>query len=388
MKKFRLVVWLVLSLVLLPAAAGQAELSSQREEPLSTLDLSTVQRYSEQLDAEIKVAVPSLDFKGMVTRLVKGDVSWKPEEILKELFSLLFKEVVANFSLLGKLIVLAVICAVLQNMLSAFDRGSTSRLAHAVTYLVLVTIAISSFALAVNAGREVVDNMVNFMQALLPVLLTLLVTVGGVTSAAIMSPALLTVLALFGTMIKDFILPLLLFAAILGIMSNLTDRINVSNLAGLLNSVAMGALGVFTTVFLGILALQGVAGAVGDSLTIRTAKFATDAFIPVVGGMFSDALEAVVGTSLLIKNAVGIAGMVLIAAAMVTPLLKIITLAFIYKLSGALIQPIGDGQMVGCLNDLSKSLFLIFSAVATAGLLFFFSIAIVVGVGNITVMLR
>jgi len=388
MKKYRLAVCLALCLFLLPAAAGQAEISSRPQDPVSTLDLSSVQRYADQMEAEIKVAVPGLDFREMVTRLVKGDPGWKPEEILRELFRLLFKEIVANFSLLGKLIVLTVICAVLQNLLAAFERGSTGRLAHAVTYLVLVTIAIGSFTLAVKAGREVVESMVGFMQALLPILLTMLVAVGGVTSAAIMSPALLTAMALFGSLIKDFILPLLLFGAVLGIMSNLTDRINVSNLAGLLNSVAMGALGVFTTLFLGILGLQGVAGAVGDSLTIRTAKFAADAFIPVVGGMFSDALEAVVGTSLLIKNAVGIAGMALIAAAMVTPLLKIITLAFIYRLSGALIQPIGDGQMVGCLNDLSKSLLLVFAAVATAGLLFFFSIAIVVGVGNITVMLR
>ncbi|MCL6639308.1 MAG: stage III sporulation protein AE [Firmicutes bacterium] len=379
---------MLICLVLMPAGAGQAGLPAAGEEQLSTLDLTGVQRYVDQLDAEIKVAVPTLDFKETVARLARGEIHWRPEDIFRELLRQLFKEVVANFSLLGKLIVLAVVCAVLQNMLSAFERGSTGRLAHAVTYLALVTIALGSFTLAVNTGRQVVDGMVNFMQALLPVLLTMLVAVGGVTSAAVMSPVLLTALALFGTLIKNFILPLLLFAAVLGIMSNLTDRINVSNLAGLFNSVAMGTLGVATTIFTGILALQGVAGAVGDSLTIRTAKFATDAFIPVVGGVFSDALEAVVGTSLLIKNAVGIAGMAIIAAAMVTPLLKIITLSFIYKLSGALIQPIGDGQTAGCLNDLGKSLLLVFAAVATAGLLFFFSVAIVVGVGNITVMLR
>lgn len=144
----------------------------------------------------------------------------------------------------------------------------------------------------------------------------------------------------------------------------------------------------FSTIFLGILTIQGVAGAVGDSVTFKTAKFGVDAFVPVVGGVLSDALAAVVSSSLLIKNAVGIAGVAVICTIMLIPLLKIITLAFIYKLAGALIQPLGDGQMVSCLNSLGNNLLLIFAAVATVGLLFFFVITIVVGVANITVMLR
>jgi len=150
----------------------------------------------------------------------------------------------------------------------------------------------------------------------------------------------------------------------------------------------MGLLGAMSTIFLGILSIQGVAGAVGDSVVLRTAKFATDAFVPVVGGMFSDALEAIVSSSLLIKNAVGIAGVAVVLAIMLTPLLKILCLALIYKLASAIIQPVENGQMVDCLNDLGNSLLAVFAVVATAGLLFFFTLTIVVAVGNLTVMLR
>lgn len=370
-----------------PAQAGQA-VAAGPDGQVSSPDLNAVQEYIERLDTEIKGSVPQLNFKDMVTRLAKGELDWKPAEIFKNLLKQLFKEVVANFDLLGKLVILAVICAVLQNLISSFEKSTAGQLTYSITYLVLISIAIGSFSLAVNAGREVVDTMVTFMQALLPVLLTLLVAVGGVASAAIFSPVILTTLGIFGTLIKNVILPLLFFVAILGIVSNLSERFKVSNLADLLKGVAMGLMGVFSTIFLGVLAIQGVAGAVGDSVTFRTAKFSVDAFVPVVGGMLSDALEAVVSSSLLIKNAVGIAGVAVIGTVMVVPLLKIITLAFIYKLAGALIQPISDGQMVGCLNGLGNNLLLIFAAVATVGLLFFFAITIVVGVGNITVMLR
>lgn len=383
--------WALLCLMLLLsptpvlAAVGAPE---EAEQELSALDMSAVESFVNRLDSEIEGTVPGLNFKEMVVKLAKRDVDWKPADIFKELMTYLFREVVANSALLGKLVILAVICAVLQNLTAAFDKGTTGQLTYTVAYLVLVTIAIGSFALAVNTGREVVDKMVGFMQALLPLLLTLLVAVGGVASAAIFHPIILASLTVIGTVIKNIILPLIFFAAVLGIVSNLSPKFKVSKLAGLMKNTAMALMGLFSTVFLGLLAIQGVAGAVGDGVAFRTAKFATDAFIPVVGGMFSDALEAVISSSLLIKNAVGIAGVLVVLFIAALPLLKIVSLAFIYKLAGAIIQPVGDGQMVDCLNDLGNSLLTVFAAVATVTLLFFFAITIVVGVGNLTVMLR
>lgn len=375
-----------LLIVVLPvtSAAQVVDETADKNSP----DLDTVQEYIDSLNNEIKRSLPQFDFKETVNRLIRGELEWKPADIFKNIGGMIFKEVVANFDLLGKLVILAVICAVLQNLVSSFEKGTTGQLTYSITYLALVTIAIGSFSIAVNAGREVVNTMVTIMQALTPVLLTLLVAVGGVASATIFSPVILATLGIFGTLIKNVVLPLLFFVAILGIVGNISDRFKVSNLADLLKTAAMGIMGIFSTIFLGVLAIQGVAGAVGDSVTFKTAKFSVDTFVPVVGGVLSDALEAVVSSSLLIKNALGIAGIAVIGTALIVPLIKIFTMAFIYKLAGALIQPLGEGQIVSCLNDLGNSLFLIFAAVATAGLLFFFTITIVVGAGNIAVMLR
>lgn len=355
---------------------------------LPGLSFDEIDRYIGQLDDEIKSVSPDVDFKQLVYKIARNEVSFSPGDIAKKLASYIFMEVVANSALLGKLVLLAIICAVLQNLTAAFEKGSTGQLTYMVTYLVMVALAIGSFTLAVNSGREVVDRMVAFMQVILPVLLTLLVAVGGFTAAAIYQPVVFISIALIATIIKNIVLPLLLFSAVLVLVSNLSSKFKVSNLAGLIKNVAMGILGVMSTIFLGVLSIQGVAGAVGDSVVLRTAKFATDAFVPVVGGMFSDALEAIVSSSLLIKNAVGIAGVVVVLSIMLMPLLKILCIALIYKLAGAMIQPVEEGQVAGCLNDLGNSLLSVFAVVATAGLLFFFTLAIVVAVGNITVMLR
>ncbi|OAT86538.1 stage III sporulation protein AE [Desulfotomaculum copahuensis] len=372
----------------LAAPADASASGSAAGEVDKVLNMSGVQDYVNRLDGEINSAVPGLSFKDLLVKLAQRDVHWQPADVFHYVLVYLFKEVVANAALLGKLVILAMICVVLQNLTAAFDRGTTGQLTQTVTFLMLVTIAVGSFALAVNTGRDVVDKMVGFMQALLPVLLTLLVALGGVASAAVFHPVLLGGLTLIGTLIKNIVLPLVFFAAVLGLVSNLSPRFKISNLAGLLKTAAMGLLGIFGTVFLGLLAVQGVAGAVGDGVVLRTAKFSLDAFVPVVGGMFSDALEAVISSALLIKNAAGLAGVVAIFAIMALPLIKLISLALIYKLAGALVQPVGDAPVVDCLNDLGNSVITVFAVVATVGLLFFFAIAIVVAMGNLTVMLR
>ncbi|GAB6156889.1 stage III sporulation protein AE [Desulfotomaculum varum] len=386
------IIWtlLFLSMLLYPAPLQAApELpAANAADQLNELDTGKLEEFVEHLNTEIQGAVPELHFKELVVQLLKGNLNWQATDLLTGLFKLFFKEVVANASLLGKLVVLAVICAVLQNLMASFAKGTTGQLAYAVSYMALISLAVGTFTLAVNTGREAVDNMVHFMQALLPLLLTLLAAMGGIASTAIFHPVIFGSITAISTIIKTIVFPLIFFSAVLTILSNLSEKFQVSRLADLMKTLALSVLGLCSTVFLGLLAIKGVAGSVTDGVAIRTAKFATDAFIPVVGGMFSDALDAVVGSSLLIKNALGMAGVIIIFFLTALPMLKIFAVAFVYKLAGALIQPVGDKQMAECLTALGKSLITVFAAVATVGLLFFFALAIVVGMGDLMTMLR
>jgi len=385
---FLLALYIGLTLALPLAAWAASNIAGEVDEQAGKLDMGEIQQFVNRMDHDLQSALPETDFKALVIGLATGQISMQPTEIFNRFINYIFRELVANSELLGKLVVLAVICAVLTNITGAFEKGTTGQLTHMVAYLVLVTIAVGSFGMAIQLARGVVDNMVTFMQALLPLLLTLLVAVGGIASAAIFHPIIFLTIATVGTVIKNVVLPLIFFATVLEIVSGLSEHFQVSKLAGLLKTVAMSVMGLMSTIFIGVMALQGVAGAVADSVTFRTAKFATRTFIPVVGGVFSDALEAVIRSSLLMKNAVGIAGVLVIIMLLVIPLVKIVTMAFIYKFAGAVIQPVGEEKISNCLNTLGGSLLTVFAAVAMVGLLFFFSLAIVVGMGNITVMLH
>jgi len=352
------------------------------------LDFSEIERYIEKVDEDLKQHLPELHLQQVYQNIKKGEFSFSIRELFFGLLRFFFKEVVANSGLLTRLVVLAVAGAVLANLQGAFDKGNIATLGHGVIYLVLITIALGSFSVAINTGKNAINDMVGFLYALMPLLLTLLAAMGGVTSAALIHPAMLMMLGIVTTLIKTVVFPLIYFMAILNIVSYISPNFKVNRLAGLFKDLSLGLMGIVLTVFVGFLGMQGLAGSVADGLTIKAAKFATGAFIPVVGKSLADALDTVIGTSLILKNGIGIFGVMVIFLICTIPAVKIFAMALIYRLVAAVIQPFGDNQLAEALHTLANVLILVFAAVAGVGLMFFFVLTITIGTGNITMMFR
>lgn len=351
-------------------------------------NITDLQQILDVINNDLGEYIPRIEIRAFVGKILKGEEIIKLQDIVMGITKYFFKEVVANWRILGQIIVLATIYAILNNLKSAFENNVIGKLAYNVCYLVIITITIKSFIIAINLGKSAVDTMVTFMQALLPVLLGILIAMGGVTTSAFFHPILLGSVGFIGTIIKSVILPLIFFSAVLAIVNNLSSKVQVTRLAGLLKQSAIVILGFILTAFVGIISIQGVAASTVDGITIRTAKFAVDKFIPIVGGFLSDAVDTVIGYSLLLKNSVGVIGSIAIFIICLTPMIKIIALIAIYKLCSAIVEPIAQNQLADCLNYMSNSLVLVFATVSAVAIMFFITITIIVGAGNITMMIR
>src|SRR5690606_21085275 len=140
----------------------------------------------------------------------------------------------------------------------------------------------------------------------------------------------------------------------------------------------MGILGVFLTIFLGVISVQGSASAIQDGVAMKTAKFITGNFIPVVGRTFTDATDTILSASLLLKNTIGIVGLCIVLFIALFPAIKVLALARIYRITAALLQPVGDGPVISALNTLSNYILLFLASLLTSPLLFFLAILIVI----------
>ena len=144
--------------------------------------------------------------------------------------------------------------------------------------IVIIIMAVKSFRESMSIGTATIDKMSGFMQALLPTLLSLLAAVGGISSSAVFQPLIFTLITLITTFIKVFVMQLVLFSAVLSILNNLSESVNISRLATLLKQIAVGAMGLVLTAFSGVLAVQGIASVSIDGATVKTAKFAVFCF--------------------------------------------------------------------------------------------------------------
>ncbi|KPB03902.1 stage III sporulation protein AE [Bacillus sp. CHD6a] len=390
MKLILAIIAAMLILLFIPFEIVQASPSSPSElvtEQIEGIDVEEIKVYWEEVMEEYGGFLPESQ-KGSFMEFVKGDKSFSLEEWSKGFLKYLFHELLANGKLLGSLILLTIFSMFLQTLQNAFEQKTVSKVAYSVVFMVLIIIALNSFHIVISYTLEAITAMTGFIIALVPLLIALIASSGGLVSAAFFHPIILFLMNTSGLLIQYVVLPLLFLSAILSIVSTLSEHYKVTQLAQLLRNVSIGILGIYLTVFLGVISVQGATAAVTDGIAIRTAKFVTGNFIPVIGRMFTDATDTVITASVLLKNTVGILGVATLILLAAFPAVKILSIAIIYKLAAALLQPLGGGTVIKCLDIISKSIIYIFAALAIVSFMFFLSITVIIAAGNITVMVR
>jgi stage III sporulation protein AE len=354
---------------------------------LKTMDLTELKQYWEDVQNKYGGFLPESQ-KGSLYDFVKGEKTFSFKDWGKGIVKFLFHEFVVNGKLLGSLILLTIFSMFLQSMQNAFENSTISKVAYSIVYMVLVILVLNSFHVVIQYTNEAIGSMISFVLALVPLLLALIASSGGIISAAFFHPVILFLMNISGLFMQYVILPLLFLATLLSIVSTMSDQYKVTQLAQLLRNWSIGLMGLFLTIFLGVISVQGASAAITDGIAIRTAKFVTGNFIPVIGRIFTDAADTVVSASGLLKNTVGIAGVAILLIIVAFPAIKILMIAFIYKLAAAILQPLGGGPVIKCLDIISKSVIYVFAALGIVSLMFFLSITVIIAAGNLTMMMR
>ncbi|WP_020616794.1 stage III sporulation protein AE [Paenibacillus daejeonensis] len=387
-------------LLLLLLSGGAAEAAPDVEAPgaptpeelardtATHLDTSEVERYWSLLMSEYGGYFPDERLPSFIEMITPGGEGLKLTTVAGGLFRYLLHEVLYNGKLLVTIVLLTIFSMMLETLQTAFERRSVSKIAYAVAYMVMIILAINSFHVAIGYARDAIGAMIDFMMAMIPLLLTLLASMGSIVTVSVMHPLIVFMIHTVGTVIHTVVFPLLFFSAVLHIASSLSERFKVTQLADLLRNISVGLLGVLLTVFLGVISVRGATGAVTDGAAIKTAKFLTGNFVPVVGRMFSDATDTVLSASMLLKHAIGIAGVVILLFLCVFPAVKILTLALIYNVAAAVLQPLGDSPIITCLQTIGKSMIYVFAALAVVSLMFFLAVTIILTAGNAAIMIR
>ena len=364
------------------------EMEESLEVQLDDLDLSRLEEALSSLEQQGKEAIGAYSVRQMIEEIAAGEMEFSAESVLGMLGKVFLQQVAGNWSLILKAIVIALLSSLLLSLRNSFGSEGVSEVAYYVCYLFIMLILVQSIVSVVSVGTEAIRTMVTLMQGAFPVLLTLLTALGGSVSAGIFQPAMALLSGSVATLIQDFILPVVLVCSVLVILSNISERIQIKRLAGLAKSSCTWVIGVVFTVYVAILAIQGMTAASIDGISIRTAKYAIDKLVPVAGKMFSDTVDTFLGCSLILKNAIGVAALLISLVSIGTPVIQILVNVFMFRVMAAIIEPITDKRLSDCLYELSNVLVLLLIIVLAVGLMLFITIGLLMAAGNTNVMLR
>jgi stage III sporulation protein AE len=388
-KTISLVIYTFFFLLLLPnlvqAATEQkpTDLSSQ----VDNMNFTEVQEYWNDILYKYGSYIPE-NQKGTFQDFVKDGNPLDVKNYLVGFIKYITHEIVLNFRLLGMLILLSILSTFLQTLQNSFEKTTVTKVANFIVFVVLVIIALNSFDIAMKLTLDAVQTMIHFVTAILPIFIALIAATGGIISASFFHPLILFIMNTSGILIKTIILPLLFVSTLLSLVSLLSENYKVTNLAALLRNTSIALLGAFLTIFLAVVSVQGSATAISDGIAVRTAKFVTGNFIPVIGRVFTEAAETVAGATMVLKNTVGIAGVIVMLIIVIFPALKILAIALTYKIAAAILQPIGAGQITKCIDIIGKSILYLFASLGIVSIMFFLTLTVMIAASNLPLMVR
>lgn len=346
------------------------ELENNVDDKLNDLDLSELESFVNGLKTD--------GFSGSVAefmkKLIKGDYEGGYSEYFTYALKELGLQVVDFLPMLATIIGIAVLFSILNGLSSGFINKSTTEIIYFVCYAAIVVVVITKVTSIIALTTTTVGNMSKLMNIAFPILLTLITALGGVVCVAAYQPMMAVVSTLVVGAINAVIIPCFVATMILAVVGNITDNIKLAKLTKFFKSAGQVVIGFMFSLFITFVTLQGITGSIADNISVRSAKFAISSYVPILGGYLSEGFDLIMASVVLIKNALGMSGVLIMLSIVLAPVIKILVFTLGLKLAAGIIEPIGDKRMSDIIYSISENMILLIVAVLGVSFMFFIMI--------------
>ncbi len=321
-------------------------------------------------------------FSQKVKDIISGKLSIDASTFIEYLVGLFLDDVVLFLPYICMIISIAII----YSMVSVSHSGKNKTLndvIHFVCFSAVVVMVIVWVSKLLLLTTNTLSGVKRQMDIIFPLLLTVMTALGGSVSVGVYQPAMAI---LSGTVISFFIsilMPIFTFGIIFTIVSNLARNVKFNKFADFFNSSFKWLMGIVLMLFSSFISIQGLMAGSVDSISLKTAKYTIKSAVPIIGGFLSDGISLIMVSGVLIKNAVGVGGLLLLFCTMLLPIIKIIVFSFLMKLASAILEPIADNRITSFVSSVAKSLQLLIALLIGVGFMYFLIISLVMCSTNI-----
>ncbi len=324
----------------------------------------------------------NFNFSDYVSDLISGEKSFSLTSIVNDILKAVKSEIQFHKNTLIRLISIALIAALFTNFTNVFQNNQVAETGFYVTYLLLFSILTASFLVVTTIASDAISSLLTFMKALIPTYFLTVTFSAGADTSMVFYESTIILITIADYILVGFVLPTINIYFILSLANNLSKEDMLSKLTELLELVIQWTLKTLFGAVIGFNAIQGlIVPVVNHVKTSLVMKAATA--IPGVGNALGTAAETVLSAGVLVKNAIGVAGLLVIIMICAIPLIKLVIYVLIYKLGVAVIQPISDKRIMNCMNASASAAKLLLHTVFIGMILFLFTIAVIAASTNL-----
>lgn len=368
MKKIVFIV--VICLIIFPnKALAQGINDDIINEQLNMLDFG-------ELNTALENSNKNLNFKDLITKAMKGKLELSPKSIFETIMNTLFEELHENNVIIRNLIVICILSALIKNLTGSFKSKEVGELGFYISYIILVIVLFNSFNIAVNIMKDLINELSYIMQATLPLVMSLVIMSGYVTTAFVFDPLVLFFINFITIITRDFIAPMILLTAVMQIVNYISEKVILKKLTIFIQKSIGWVLKCTAILFITILSLQRISTPIVNNLITKTAKISINA-IPLVGNVLTGAVDTVMYWASATKSGFVVAALISILIVCSLPIIKLVALMLVYKIIASIIEPICDERIVECIDSIGSFTALILGAVVTVIVMFVFYIMII-----------
>ena len=351
--------------------ASEEELVEQASEALlSEFDFSGIEESLERMLPQDKVR-----FEKVVGALITGDLEETGQWFIRFIKDQLFYEFSYNRKAVVYIIMAAFASAVFSNFADAFRNRQISDVSFYVIYMLVITLCITAFHTTISGLEEGIGSLTGFMQVFCPVYFMAVAFASGSTSALFFYNVVLFLIYVAELLIIHILLPAVNIYIMIRVLGNVTDEDFLSELSELIRKAVVWTLRFMVGCVVGINVIQGLLAPAVDTVR-RSAVTRTAEAVPWVGDLMGGTAEVLVGTAVLIKNGIGMAGALTAVGLCAAPALQMLVMALLYRLAAAVVQPVSDKRITSCISSVSEGYELLLRVLVTTGALFLLTIAI------------
>ncbi len=362
-------------------AESSDDLNGSMEDAIDHLDTEELQEYLDSLTQEQREAFGS-NFVDKLKNLITGDYSLDYGGIISSLSGIFFDQIAGLLPVFCVICAVSVLCGILGRFKSSFTEKGTSKMIFFVGYSAVLVLILTSLTGIVKDCSSTVHSLQSQMQAIFPVLLTLIATSGGSVSVAVYQPAVLFLSEIIVDIVAGIVFPLAAMICVLNMVGNMSQEIKLKNFSNLFAAVIKWGLGLSLAAFTVFLTVQGITSATYDGLSFKAAKYAVSNTVPIIGSFLGSGFDLVIAGSVLIKNSVGSCGIFLLVIVLIVPLVQLIAYNLFLKLAAAVTEPIGDAGISNFLSSLSGTVNYFTAGLLAVGFMYFITVLLLICSSN------